>query len=80
MAKWTYKSVRRDHEAGKYVAPDEMLAQEAANDWELITVTIATMILQTGFSEIFYFRKQAAPVFRKQAIPAESGLPPKKES
>lgn len=54
---WSYKTIRRDHAAGKYAPPGEVLAEAGADNWELVSVAIATQILNTGFSEIFYFKK-----------------------
>lgn len=57
---WAYKTIRRDHAAGKYSSPEDVLAEAGADNWELVCVTISEQILNTGFSEIFYFKKQGS--------------------
>ena len=55
---WQYKTVICEHSPGKYSPPEDVLAQAGADNWELVCVTVLKQILNSGVSEIFYFKKQ----------------------
>ena len=59
-APWEYQSVYRIHKPGTpYASNDDVLNDEGADGWELISVVIVNAIYENHAYEIFYLKRKA---------------------
>lgn len=70
-AGWEYQSVYRIHQHGSpYASADEVLNDEGADGWELVSVVVVNQIYENGAYEIFYLKRKGIAV--PPAIPSQS--------